>query len=341
MSLCLRSARVGRVLTLVDSLKVVGEPTRLRILVILDDCEATTTEICHILGQTQPRVSRHLKLLADQGLVVRRADGARAFYQSIPVGQGHDVVQAVLGLVDPDDPQIVADRARLEQVRHERIEQAADYFSSVADDWDQIRALHVADSDVEQALLAAVPAKRFSSLLDIGTGTARVMELFADRAKLAVGVDNNSDMLNVARTNLDKPGLRHCSVRKSSAYALDVESDSVDVAVIHHVLHFLEDVPTVFGEAYRVLRSGGQLLVVDFSRHAIERLRDDYNHRRLGFANDEMEQLLSEAGFTSMTTTSFSPDEPIEEKLTVTLWSAYTAADDFVADGNRLLEGAT
>ncbi len=326
--------------SLVDSLKVAGEPTRLRILVILQRCEATTTEICHILGQTQPRVSRHLKLLADDGLVIRRAEGARAFYQIATTGQRGDIVRSVLGLVDVEDAQVQSDLERLEQVRHERREQAANYFSSVADDWDQIRALHVADGDVEQALLDSVEHTTFPTLLDIGTGTARVIELFANRVETAIGVDDNSEMLNVARTNLDDPGLRHCIVRKGSAYALDVESNTVDVAVLHHVLHFLEDPPLAFAEAFRVLKPAGQLLVVDFAPHTIERLRTDYNHRRLGFSDEQMKLLFSTAGFSSVTSRSFIPDESTEEQLTVTLWSAYVATPNKLADADRLLEGA-
>ncbi len=306
-----------------DGLKAAGEPTRLRILAVLDACELTVSELCRVLGQSQPRVSRHLRLLCEAGLLERHAEGTSAFYRPMQSGTGHELMQSLLPLLDHDDASLERDRVRLAAVRAERAGLAADYFESVASRWDRIRDSHVADEDVEQAMLAAVAGHRIDDLLDIGTGTGRILELFADRIQRGLGIDLSREMLNVARSRLDQQRCTNCSVRLGNVYALDVEANSIDVAVLHHVLHFLDDPAAAIEQAGRTLRPNGTLLIVDFSPHGRELLRTDFAHRRLGFADGEVSSWCNRAGLPNVSVVHLGQTAPtVEEPLTVTLWVA-------------------
>ncbi|MEL6985619.1 MAG: metalloregulator ArsR/SmtB family transcription factor, partial [Actinomycetota bacterium] len=204
--------------TVLGALKAAGEPTRLRILVALSDGELTVSELCRILGQSQPRVSRHLRLLCEANLLERQSEGTSAFYAHVRSEPGRTMLAQLLTLLDPNDPAVEADRVRLAAIRAERAEAANHYFEQVAERWDSVRSLHVADDEVEAALLATANAgrgegARIGRLLDIGTGTGRVLELFADRIDHGLGIDLSSNMLKVARAQLSKRGLHHCTVR--------------------------------------------------------------------------------------------------------------------------------
>ncbi len=312
------------------ALKASAEPTRLRILVSLSQIELTVSELCQVLGQSQPRVSRHLKLLCDAGLLERRAEGTSAFYRLATHGDARTLADTVLGLIVPDDSQLERDAARLAAVRGERAEAAAEYFESVASDWDRVRALHVADEEVERAMLAAAEDRRAKELLDIGTGTGRVLEIFADRVDRGLGVDLSREMLNVARSRLDERGVTNCAVQRGDAYDLDVENGRFDIAVLHHVLHFLDDPETAIAEAARALGPGGRLIVVDFAPHELELLRTDFSHRRLGFADAEIERWFELAGLVDFQVNHLAPEtEPslASEPLVVGLWVAAQRSD--------------
>lgn len=313
---------VGGVDELIQAMKAAGEPTRLRILAVLQRNELTVNELCGVLGQSQPRVSRHLKLLCEAGLLVRHAEGTSAFYRPAPTGLGRELFRSIRHLIDESDPVLDRDLDRLAGVRAERAANAAAYFESIAADWDDLRELHVADTVVEQAMVDAASSAPIGRLLDIGTGTARVLEVFADRIDDGVGIDLSREMLNLARTRLDQKGLTHCTVRHGNVYDLDIMDASIDVAVLHHVLHFLDDPAEVIRRASRTLRPGGRLLVVDFGPHEVESLRSDFAHRRLGFSDDEMRGWSEDAGLDVTNITHFSPERDDESGLTVTLWVA-------------------
>jgi ubiquinone/menaquinone biosynthesis C-methylase UbiE len=313
---------------LIQGLKAAGEPTRLRILVVVARGELTVTELCRVLGQTQPRVSRHLRLLCDAGLLVRNPQGTSAYYRPVRRGDGREVFDAVLRLVDLEDAGLQRDLARLETIKAERAADAAEYFENVAADWDRLRKLHVADADVESAMVEAVEGLRVRDLLDIGTGTGRVLEVFADRIEHGVGIDLSRQMLNLARSRLDEAGHRHCSVRHGSVYDIGVESGSVDVAVLHHVLHFLDDPEAAVHEAARTLRPGGRLLIVDFADHGLEFMRAEHAHRWLGFEHEEISSWCEEAGVIDVSSTPLvHRSESDENTLTVTLWTATQRPD--------------
>lgn len=307
---------------LVEALKAAGEPTRLRILAVLADSELTVSELTRVLGQSQPRVSRHLRLLCEAGLLDRNAQGTHAYYRPARRGHGRNLLDAVLPLLPAADEQVARDRSRLRAIRAERAQEAAEYFERIANDWDGMRKLHVADAEVEAAMVSSLDQHtdtggRVEDLLDIGTGTGRVLELFADRISHGLGIDLSKQMLNLARSRLEEQGLAHCAVRHGNVYNLEVDSGSMDVAVLHHVLHFLDDPAGAIAEAARTLRPGGQLMVVDFGPHSHEQVRTEFAHRWMGFADEEIVGWNVDAGLLDTRITHLE-----NETMTVTLWVA-------------------
>jgi ubiquinone/menaquinone biosynthesis C-methylase UbiE/DNA-binding transcriptional ArsR family regulator len=305
---------------LTTTLKAAGEATRLRILALLAEAELTVSDLTEILRQSQPRLSRHLRLLAEARLVERFREGSWAFFRLGEHGGDADIARSLIGRLDPDDPVIARDRERLAAVRSTRAAAAQNYFRRHAAQWDRIRKLHVADAAVEDAIRTALAGKPMRALLDLGTGTGRMLELFAADIERGLGLDLSHDMLALARERLDRGGLRHCSVRQGDIYDLALPRDSFDVVIIHQVLHFLDDSARAIREAARVLRPGGFLLVVDFAPHDLEFLREEHAHRRLGFAAETMTQWLEAAGLDVLRQQMLPPGP--EGKIAVSLWLA-------------------
>ena len=297
-----------------------GEETRLRILCLLDEAELTVSELVAILGQSQPRVSRHLKLLVEAGLAAKSREGAWAFFRL--ADEGKVFARELTRRLDPYDPILSADRVRLNAAREARRKQAAAYFAERAADWDRIRALHAPEERVEGAILRMLGEKPFRALLDLGTGTGRMLELLAPRAVRAVGVDQSAAMLALARSRIDQAGLRNAQLRQGDIYAAPVERDAFDLVVIHQVLHFLDDPGRALAEAARALAPGGRLLAVDFDAHEEEYLRAEFAHRRLGFALPEIEAHLRQTGLVAVRSLRVPPAEGEAGKLTVALWLA-------------------
>jgi ubiquinone/menaquinone biosynthesis C-methylase UbiE len=281
--------------TVLGALKAAGEPTRLRLLAVLAEGELNVSDLTEILGQSQPRISRHLKLLVEAGLVERVREGSWAFFRLAEGTLRSDLVASLLARLDRTDRVLARDRARLVEVRRARAGEAAEYFSRHATDWDRIRALHAPDDVVEAALRDIVGDKPVLALLDLGTGTGRMLELFAPLAGRAVGIDSNSEMLAIARAHLDRAGIRNAVVRQGDLFALPVEPGAYDLVIIHQVLHYLDDGARALREAARALRPGGRLVIVDFAPHELEFLREDFAHRRLGFARETVEHWLGAA----------------------------------------------
>jgi ubiquinone/menaquinone biosynthesis C-methylase UbiE/DNA-binding transcriptional ArsR family regulator len=305
---------------LTATLKAAGEPTRLRILALLAEAELTVSDLTEILRQSQPRLSRHLRLLTEAGLVDRFREGSWAFFRLGERGGTAELARALIGRLKTDDAIVLRDRERLTAVRLSRAAAAQNYFRRHAAEWDRIRRLHVADAAVESAIRTALADKPIRSLLDLGTGTGRMLELFGADIERGLGLDLSLDMLALARARLDRAGLKHCSVRHGDIYDLALPRDSFDVVIIHQVLHFLDDSARAIAEAARVLRPGGRLLVVDFAPHDLEFLREEHAHRRLGFAAETVTQWLEAAGLDVLRQETLPPGP--QGKIAVSLWLA-------------------
>ena len=306
--------------TLNGALKAAGEGTRLRILALLAETELTVSDLTTILRQSQPRISRHLRLLAEAGLVERFREGSWAFFRLGERGGAAELAREHITRLDPGDATLARDRERLTAVRAQRNAVAQAYFSRHAAQWDRIRRLHVADAAVEEAITAALADVPIHALLDLGTGTGRMLELLGPRIERGLGLDLSLDMLALARTRLDRAGLKHCSVRQGDIYDLALPKDTFDVVVIHQVLHFLDDGARAIDQAVRVLRPAGRLLVVDFAPHDLEFLRDEHAHRRLGFAPDTVAQWMKAAGLGFVLQKNLAPEPASEGKIAVSLW---------------------
>ena len=306
--------------TILAGLEAAGEITRLRLLLLLAEAELTVTELVTILGQSQPRISRHLKLLVEAGLVDRHREGAWAFFRLSERGAGADLARQIVRRIDSAEPVVASDRTRLTEVRQARSDEAARYFATQARNWDELRSLHAPDELVERAIREVIGDARIHSALDLGTGTGRMLELVAPLAARAVGLDQSPAMLNVARSRLEKAGLRNALLRQGDIYALPVERDGYDLVIVHQVLHYLDDPARAVREAARALSPGGRLVVVDFAPHVLEFLREEHAHRRLGFASSEIEGFMREAGLDVIAHCEVAPGRSTEGKLTVSLW---------------------
>ena len=308
--------------TLLDALRAAAEPTRLRILAILAENELTVSELTQILGQSQPRVSRHLKVLCNAGLLERVREGAWAFYRLDNAAQAAQVARALLPFLPKDDPAVMSDLRRVEAVRNWREQAAARYFQKAAPHWHRIRSLYVPESAVEQAMLDALGDDPIDEFVDIGTGTGRILEVFAPRIKRGVGFDLSHAMLTVARGRLARSKIQHCYVRHGDLYHLPLADESVDVVTIHQVLHYLEYPRNAVTEAGRVLRPGGRLLVVDFSPHELEFLRTEHAHRRLGLPDETVNSWCRSTGLAVAPVKHLTGDHGAGQTLTVSLWLA-------------------
>jgi ubiquinone/menaquinone biosynthesis C-methylase UbiE len=308
---------------LVSMLRAAGDPTRLRLLLLLRQAELTVSELIEIVGQSQPRVSRHLKLLGEAGLVERFKEGSWVFCRAADRGTGAELGAAIAGLADSQAQE--ADKTRLAHVRQARANVAAAYFKSNAAEWERIRALHAPEKDVEDAIARHLTSSGIENFLDAGTGTGRMLELIAPHAKRAVGIDVSPDMLAVARDRLLRADIHNAQVRLGDTYRLPFPNGSAgagfDVVLFHQVLHYLDDPGAAVAEAARVMAPGGRLLIADFAPHKEEFLRDEYAHRRLGFSDREVESWFSAAGLANAGSETIAPQGE-GEKLTVKLWLA-------------------
>ncbi len=302
--------------TALDIFRALADPTRLRILALLRSMELSVGELAQVLGQSQPRVSRHVKILCDARLAERRKEGSWVF---LALGEADRVAPVAAALdawsATETDRWAIADAARLAAVRADRAAAAAGWFESHAGEWDAIRSLHVADSEVEAAMAAVIGDTPIARLIDIGTGTGRMLELFADRAGTALGIDRSSEMLRLARAKLSEAGLANAELRQADLYALPLADGAADVAILHHVLHFAQQPGAAITEAARVLGPEGRLLIADFAPHDREDLRSKDAHTRLGFSDAQITGWFDAAGLMPVRKETLEGGE-----LTVKLW---------------------
>jgi ubiquinone/menaquinone biosynthesis C-methylase UbiE len=308
--------------TLLQGMKAAAEPTRLRLLTLCAQSELTVTELTQILGQSQPRVSRHLKLLVDAGLLDRFREGTWAFYRLSEQSACAELGRQIVAMIPSEDPVHLRDLSRLDGIKQARARQAADYFRINAEKWGEIRNFHVDDVEIERAIQTLLPPDKVGELLDIGTGTGRMLEVLGKSAVRAIGIDQSREMLAVARAILEKAELRNCQVRLGDMYQLPLAAGAFDSITIHQVLHYADAPGDVIAEAARVLRPGGQLVVVDFAPHEEESLRVDHAHRRLGFSDEELASWMKRSGLVPSGTVRLQGIP-----LTVCLWSGRKLAE--------------
>src|SRR5215469_15036588 len=309
----------------IEILRAAGEASRLRILALLAKGELAVMELSHILDQSQPRVSRHLKLLAEAGLIERFPDGAWVFYRLTEAGDARRALDDLLSLIDPNDPLLARDSDRLLGVQAGRTAEANAYFSRNAARWDEIRSLYVAENDVEAAIKAAAGPGPYRRLIDLGSGTGRMLSLLAPEADLAIGLDLSQQMLNIARVQAAEAGLNNVELRHGDIFDTRLPGGHADLVVVHQVLHYLSDPAAAVAEAARLVGPGGRLLIVDFAPHELEFLRNEHQHRRLGFFDDEIERWLTAAGLGGVAITALPAAG--ERGLTVKIWRAECQAE--------------
>ena len=302
---------------LLAALRAVAEPTRLRLIVLCARGELTVSELTQILGQSQPRVSRHLKLLCEAGLLDRFREGSWVLYRLSRSGPASELAHQLVAACGETDPTIGLDLQRLAAIKRQRADLAAAYFRENAARWHKIRSLYVDEHEVEAALVEIIAHGDPRDLLDIGTGTGRMLEILAPRVEQALGIDQSREMLAVARVNLERAGLDNGRVRLGDMYQLALPDASFDAVVIHQVLHYAERPAAALAEAARVLRPGGTLVLVDFAPHALDFLRAEHAHRRLGFADAEIAEWCTAAGLDPAPPRAL-PGDP----LTVMIWTA-------------------
>jgi ArsR family transcriptional regulator len=307
---------------IVEILKAAGEPTRLRLLALLSHGDLTVTDLTDILGQSQPRISRHLKLLAEAALVDRYQEGAWAFFRLSQGGPAVTLARQLLESADPVDAVFARDDERLRVLKKIRADKAQAYFSRNAAEWDAVRRLHVSEAEVEARLAQMIGTEPVDGFLDLGTGTGRILQLFEGLYKRGVGVDASRDMLAVARANLDRAGITKASIRHGDIFNLPLERDEFDVVTIHQVLHFLDEPDAAVAEAARMLAPGGRLAIIDLAPHALEHLRDEHAHIRLGFSHQTLAEWLEKAGLVVEEVVDLKPAHSAADALTVTIWLA-------------------
>jgi len=325
---------------LVTALKAAAEPTRLRILLLLAAGELNVKDLTQILGQSQPRISRHLKLLAEAGLIERFREGSWAYFHVSDRSEGGRLARRLLQTVNTADPVLRRDGERAEALKREREAAAQDYFRKHAADWDRIRRLYVSETAVEAAIAEALSASPFRMLVDLGTGTGRILEVLAGRYERGLGLDVNQSMLAYARSKLDRTCHGKAEVRHGDIYDLALPDGVADGVVIHQVLHYLSEPAHAVREAARILAPGGRLLIVDFAPHGIESLREQHAHERLGFETGHVIQWLEEAGLEDVVVRTLAPEASDgRQQLTVSLWSARKRPAPAEASGKQELEG--
>jgi ubiquinone/menaquinone biosynthesis C-methylase UbiE len=300
---------------LVIALKALADPTRLRLLHLVAHSELAVTDLTWIVRQSQPRVSRHLKILTEAGLLERHKEGSWVYYRLALSGSLGVLLPALVATVDKTTTDVVRDIERLEEIQSNRSEAAQRYFAKHATEWDRLRALYIPETEVERAILEKLTGKPVRNLLDVGTGTGRILEVMAPHIQRGVGIDNSREMLALARARLDRKDLQHCQVRLGDMYDLPADPDGYDAITFHQVLHFSDDPQSAIRQAAKVLSPDGVILVVDFTPHNHEELREKSAHTRLGFSDDQINDYFRSVGLGCISSSHLQGGE-----LEVALW---------------------
>lgn len=305
------------------ALRAAGEGTRLRILHLLAEGELTVKDLTTVLAQSQPRISRHLKLLHDARILERYREGSWVYFRlSDQTGEGQ-LARQILSCLDRADPVLRRDRDQVARLIEARAQAAQQFFEAHAQDWDRVRALHVDEAIVEDAMRRIVAERPIGLLVDLGTGTGRVLELLGDLYERGLGIDTSQAMLAYARANLERAERHNAQVRQGDLHNLALDDGCADVVVMHQVLHFIPDPAKAIAEAARLLKPAGHLLIVDFAPHELDELRERFAHERLGFSDAQISGWFAEAGLRTLKSQALAPRQGHDdEMLTVSLWLA-------------------
>lgn len=306
--------KVGEI---VEFLKATAEPTRLHLLALCRRCDLAVSELTWILGQSQPQISRHLKQMCEAGVVERYTEGNWVIYRHAMGGGIGQFGELIDSLIDPEAEPTAGYLARLEDVRQKRRDKVQAFFSQNAERWSELSRLQVSERDVETALHAILGTEPLGDVLDLGTGTGRMLAVLAGRCDSAIGIDANPDMLAIARQTLDRPDYRHIQARQADIRALPFAANAFDLITAHQVLHYLDDPDRVVREAARVLRPGGRIVIADLLPHDVQDLKTEQAHRRLGFDKSEVENWFASAGLVAGQSVSLTG-----RPLPVGVWSA-------------------
>jgi ArsR family transcriptional regulator len=323
-----------------NALRAISEPTRLRIAMLLASGELTVKDFTQILGQSQPRISRHLKLMHDAALLSRVQEGSWVYFRLTDNPPQAGLLQALLDRFDPDDSDFRRDRERADEIRRERVAHAQEFFAAHADQWDRLRALHADEARVEALMGRLLSEGEGNLLVDLGTGTGRILELLARNYTRAIGIDTNQEMLAYARARMQGRTNAHVHIRQGDICNLSLDDGCADAVVMHQVLHYLPDPRRAIAEAARILHVAGVLLIVDFATHTVDRLRDEFAHQRLGFSSDQMIAWFRDAGLELDRYEELPPTTTTApESLTVSFWKARHSTAILAADAtNKILE---
>jgi ubiquinone/menaquinone biosynthesis C-methylase UbiE len=322
---------------LLNIMRALADPTRMRITLLIRQLELSVSEVVQILGQSQPRVSRHIRILDEAGIAQRRREGAWVFLRPGPrLIDG--TLEPLFALPGTDDAKpVLRDIAQLDAVRAARAAMAADYFNAHAAEWDSLRSLHVAEVEVESALRTVLATQPLGRVLDVGTGTGRMMELFAPQADHFIALDNSSEMLRLARAKLASlPDAAAVQARTDIVLgdfnALPFEDASFDTVLFHQVLHYAQNPEAAIAEAARLLAPGGRLVIVDFASHDFEELRSVHAHARLGFADAMLTETFAASDLTLSSVNTLEGG-----KLVVKIWVGSRAAQqNFISQPSNL-----
>ena len=304
----------------VGALRAIAEPTRLRIIALLRHGECSVSDLCEILGQSQPRISRHLRLLGDSGLITRHREGTWAFHRLTVDPSLTPIIDA--SIPDDEDAVLRSDLERLGEVRVRRAAAAHDHFAAIAPLWDTERSLLVDDEIIEARLLDIIGDDEAGTVVDVGTGTGRMLVLPADRAQRLIGLDTNHSMLSVARANLDRAGIHHAELHHGDLHNPPTGLPGGDLVIVHQVLHHLDDPDRALTHIARLVSPGGRVVIVDLAPHSDETMRTRHAHRRLGFSNEQIDAWLAEAGCSEPEIDTVTPEHHTSGRLTVSIWSA-------------------
>ncbi|TMM47287.1 ArsR/SmtB family transcription factor [Qipengyuania marisflavi] len=310
---------------IVSLFSALSDPTRLRILRLIASMELAVGEVALVLGQSQPRVSRQVGILCDVGLAERRREGSWTFLRACqPAGDNSPfsaILMKLLAEAEEHDAELAAlcaqDRRRLAEIRAARDADAQAYFAQHSQDWDELRRMHSSDERIEAELTRALDGLALGELLDIGTGTGRMAEIFSAGAERIVALDKSPAMLRVARAKLQHLPTQCVDLVQGDFTSLPFPDASFDTVLFHQVLHFAQSPAAVLAEAARVTRAAGRIAIVDFAAHHREELRERHAHARLGFEDDQMASLLADAGFKPAVPKALEDGE-----LTVKIWLA-------------------